>query len=217
MEVLLAVIVGALVWLIGPARSAWTKSKHQQRRALEASSPAPKPMTSAAPDTKPRGRSALQLPIPLPDPAVASSVPRARVPSQLAASLPPPRPIPTEAAMSQPRAALHAEPLVQMPITLGVALLLQAVAFTLLCGLGALGYISLDSKARAEALTLERNLTHEIVVLEESLAATRRTLESMQHTLAAQSARTQPPQTAASAPSSLPTHQAGRIGGSLPP
>ena len=105
--------------------------------------------------------------------------------------------------MSRQRAEANPEPLVQMPITLGVALLLQAAAFTLLCSLGALGYISLDSKARAEAQTLERNLTHEIVVLEESLAATRRTLESMQRMLAAQATRAQPPQTAASAPSSL--------------
>ena len=105
--------------------------------------------------------------------------------------------------MHRPRTPASAEPLLQMPITLGVALLLQAAAFTLLCGLGALGYISLDLKAHSDAQTLERNLTHEIVILEESLAATRRTLESMQRMLAAQAAQTQPPQTAASSASPL--------------
>ncbi|MEY4575423.1 MAG: hypothetical protein RL701_126 [Pseudomonadota bacterium] len=93
-------------------------------------------------------------------------------------------------------AALRAQPesvpsfetpaLVHLPITLGVALLLQAAAFTLLCVLGALGYIGLEIKGHEDAQAVQRSLTREIAQLEASLAGTRRTLDAIQRTLATQ-------------------------------
>lgn len=162
MEVIAAVMIGALLWLIGPGRKFWllaggTAGEREARRTLH---------SSAA------GRRASSAPPPL---AATRSVPAestARRASPAPSAAPPPTPDLKQVQRS--------------PITLGVALLLQTLAFVAISALIGVGYVGLQWKARADARAVERRLAERLTTLETTLANSQRSLETIEAALAAQ-------------------------------
>jgi hypothetical protein len=176
MEVIAAVVVGALLWLLGRGRRPKKNAKTPESLARP-----------AQPIRRVRGPAVSRDPR-APRPAAPLAARSGTAHTSLAAIIPTPTVYAPGAvhAHTKPLPPLRTAPLVHVPITLGVALMLQAAAFTLLCMLGALGYIGLEIKGHDDAQAVQRSLTREISQLEASLLGTRRTLDSIQRSLDAQ-------------------------------
>jgi hypothetical protein len=187
MEVIAAVLVGALLWLIGPGRRLWavattgSSGARKTRSALAAASERTRtpvrvskpPALPARPAHRPTATAHQRDSLP---PAVESQAVSLKLPPAVVAPLS----IPPEA----PGADAHA--FQRTPITLGVALLLQAVGLGVMILVFATAYSTLERKVRADAQALERRMQRQIMALEASQTSTRQALEAMQASLAAQ-------------------------------
>lgn len=170
MEVIGAVLVGALLWLIGPGRRLWAVATAGSAGARKTRSSLPPPNARARASRPPA------LP---PRPVLRMRHGEARDS----------RPLPLESpAVSLELSTSAADPheLRRTPITLGVALLLQAIGLGVMALVFAVAYFTLELKLRAEARALERRVLRQVMALEASQTSTRQALEAMQASLAAQ-------------------------------
>jgi hypothetical protein len=159
MEVIAAVLIGALLWCVGPGRRLWAVAPAGSPGARKTRS---KLSAASKPPALPLGR-------------------RQTATAQLRDSLPARAERPSEAPSSA-----DANQLQRTPITLGVALLLQALAVGVMALLFAVGYFTLELKVRADAQALERRMLRQVMALEATETSTRQALEAMQASLAAQ-------------------------------
>lgn len=166
MEVIAAVLVGALLWLVGPGRRLWATAAAGNAGARRS-----RPPPSAA---------GLRVSRPPPLPA-SHSAPAPGESGAVALILPTPAVVPASIAPEAPAGQLQ-----RRPITLGVALVLQAVGVAVTALVFAIGYFTLELKLRAEAQALESRLSRQAAALEATQTSTRQTLEALQATAAAQ-------------------------------
>ena len=172
MEVIAAVVVGAVLWLVGPGRRLWAVAAAGTASARKSSPP-----PSAASD---RVRTPVRVSRPPPLP-VHDSVPAPGESGAVALKFPAAPALPASVAPEAPSAQLQ-----RRPITLGVALVLQSVGVAVTALVFAIGYFTLELKVRAEAQALERRLSRQVAALEATQTSTRQTLEALQATAAAQ-------------------------------